>query len=183
MAETRGAEKPGTVTRGPDPYSAYRALTHFGSLDGLRAASILAVLFHHAVEPVAALPATSRGFLGVDMFFLLSGFLIVTLLLRERDAYGRISLGKFYVRRTLRIFPVYYGLLLVFSLLYLTAGERLSTSKGFFAALPFYLTYTSNWTTTQAANFAITWSLAAEEQFYLVWPAVEKYLRGKGALA
>lgn len=188
MAENREAasitvpEPPLAPGRTPDAYAAFRSVRHFASLDGFRAASILAVLFHHAAEPVEWLPVTKRGFLGIDMFFLLSGFLIVTLLLREKDGYGDISLGSFYMRRTLRIFPVYYGLLFLFSALYLATGNMFRTSGAFFAALPFYLTYTSNWTMIQAANFEITWSLAAEEQFYLFWPTVEKYLRSTGAL-
>jgi hypothetical protein len=64
-------------------------------LRGFRAARILAVLFHNAAAPAEWLPVTKHGFLGVDMFFLLSGFLIVTLLLREKDGYGDISLGSF----------------------------------------------------------------------------------------
>jgi peptidoglycan/LPS O-acetylase OafA/YrhL len=175
--EATGARRPA-----PDPYQAFRNARHFPSLDGIRAACILAVIFHHTAEPISWLPATSRGFLGVDMFFLLSGFLIVTLLLRERDAGGRVRLGQFYMRRTLRIFPAYYGLLLLFTVYYLVAPTRLPPAGAFFAALPFYLTYTSNWTTMYSWGFAVSWSLAAEEQFYLLWPAVEKYLKGTGVL-
>ena len=66
---------------------------------------MLAVIWHHTVPyQYFALPITNRGFLGVDLFFVLSGFLIVTLLLRERARRGAISLRRFYARRTLRIF-------------------------------------------------------------------------------
>lgn len=160
------------------PYDRYRATRQFGSLDGLRCAAILAVIWHHTVpEGHGPFPAEGRGFLGVDLFFVLSGFLIVTLLLRERDSTGSISLKKFYARRTLRIFPLYYGLLAGLTLVMLVAKPGTETSRQFFAALPSYLTYTSNWTTVHAVNLGITWSLAAEEQFYLIWPAVEKILR------
>ena len=147
----------------------------FGSLDGIRAASILAVIWHHAVpRGVYGLPMFDRGFLGVDMFFVLSGFLIVTLLLRECDRNGRISLRNFYARRTLRIFPVYYAVLGALTVLYLWKPDAGSAST-FFAELPFYATYTSNWVDTTV--LALTWSLATEEQFYLFWPPVERFLK------
>jgi peptidoglycan/LPS O-acetylase OafA/YrhL len=144
----------------------------------VRCVAIFAVLWHHTDIPFAdKLPRFfARGFLGVDLFFVLSGFLIVTLLLREKNRSGRISLRKFYMRRTLRIFPPYYGLLALLSVVYIVL-PGLNTSASFFDCLPFYLTYTSNWSLRQAANLGIMWSLAAEEQFYVAWPAVEKYLR------
>ena len=114
------------------------------------------------------------------MFFVLSGFLIVTLLLRERDRLGTISLKKFYARRMLRIFPIYYLLLLVVLLLYLVAKPASSTAREYYLSLPFLLTYTSNWVQLQAHNMSIMWSLAAEEQFYIGWPMIEKLLRPLG---
>ncbi len=141
--------------------------------------SIVMVIWHHAGTRIDGLRITSLGFLGVDMFFVLSGFLIVTLLLRKRDRYGNVSLRKFYMRRTLRIFPVYYALLLLLTLAYLIAAPHADSRTTFFLLLPFYLTYTSNWIPHQAANLAITWSLATEEQFYAVWPTVEKFVRSR----
>src|SRR4051812_26016871 len=86
----------------------------FGSLDGLRAIAILAVLWHHhANYAVPGWTFTNRGFLGVDLFFIISGFLIVTLLLREIRQTTTLRLRNFYVRRILRIFPPYYLVLLV----------------------------------------------------------------------
>lgn len=161
------------------PYLAYRQTKYFGSLDGLRCLSIVAVIWHHAAHTSGGPPMLGRGFLGVDMFFVLSGFLIVTLLLRERDAHGQIALGPFYGRRALRIFPPYYALLLAVGILALVSA-RGQTRAAFLAALPFYLTYTSNWIVHQAPNMGILWSLAAEEQFYLFWPPVERFLsRGR----
>ncbi len=154
----------------------YRHRRHFESLDGVRCLAIFGVLWHHGGMSDGGLG--DRGFLGVDLFFVLSGFLIVTLLLRERATHGSISLKKFYIRRTLRIFPPYYALLTGLAVLYLFA-PGLNTASGFWTCLPFYLTYTSNWSIAQAANLGIMWSLATEEQFYLVWPAVEKYLRSR----
>jgi peptidoglycan/LPS O-acetylase OafA/YrhL len=112
------------------------------------------------------------------MFFVLSGFLIVTLLLRERDQTGGISLRDFYIRRTLRIFPIYYAVLILISASMVIRGLDRPQAGEFFHLLPYYATYTSNWIVASAAGLAITWSLATEEQFYLVWPACEKLLRG-----
>lgn len=152
----------------------YRKLSFFPALDGLRCVSVVAVVWHHAHGGNPALPGSLRGFLGVDLFFVISGFLIVTLLLRERVAHQTISLRLFYARRTLRIFPPYYLVLAGFAFLYLVVQPDSGRAGAFFSELPYYLSYTSNW--IPATVYPIAWSLAAEEQFYLVWPAVEKYL-------
>ena len=168
------ATGPDAVAAEPGSHGAFRARRHFGSLDGLRCFSILAVLWHHAHGGDPALLASTRGFLGVDMFFVLSGFLIVTLLLRERERSGTIDLGKFYARRTLRIFPLYYAIVLgLAALLALKPGG--SMGHHYFAELPYLLTYTSNWIEVTSI-LAIAWSLATEEQFYMVWPPIERFL-------
>jgi len=161
-------------------YDRYRNTRVFGSLDGLRCFSILAVIWHHTTAAPRWLPMAHNGFLGVDLFFVISGFLIVTLLLRERDTDGGISLRRFYVRRSLRIFPVYYGLLAVLSVTFLVIAPGASMAEPFFAELPFYATYTSNWIET-ATLLGIAWSLASEEQFYLAWPPIERFL-ARGAV-
>jgi peptidoglycan/LPS O-acetylase OafA/YrhL len=163
-----------------DSFRNYRSTKTFASLDGLRAASILAVVWHHTAG-TSDWGTTSwgtllrRGFLGVDMFFVLSGFLIVTLLLRERETHGDVDLGKFYIRRALRIFPVYYALLFVLAVILGFLRPGASWAPAFFAKLPYYLTYTSNWL-PDVTLLAVTWSLATEEQFYFVWPPMEKWL-------
>ncbi len=157
-------------------HQSYLGTRIFGSLDGVRGLCILAVIWHHATPRVPGL-FFERGFLGVDMFFVLSGFLIVTLLLRERDRTGTISLRKFYARRTLRIFPIYYLVLVTVLLSYLVTKPRSGSARDYYADLPFLLTYTSNWVHVQARNMGIMWSLATEEQFYLAWPVIEKCLR------
>ncbi|MEE9386215.1 MAG: acyltransferase [Nannocystaceae bacterium] len=164
-----------TIDHGVTAHAEYLANRHFGALDGFRCFSVLAVIWHHTSAGFSSFAITRRGFLGVDMFFVVSGFLIVTLLLRERDRNGRISLREFYIRRTLRIFPVYYGLLaaLFVMLSYVTPDS--SRAALYPAELPYYLTYTSNW--IHAAILPIAWSLATEEQFYLVWPPLEKFAR------
>lgn len=157
-------------------FAAYQARRYFSSLDGIRALAILAVVWHHTTQPVAWLPGTSRGFLGVDIFFVLSGYLIVMKLLRERDRSGDISLRNFYMRRTLRIFPIYYTLLFVLAILFFIVARNNSMAADFRARFPYYITYTSN-LIHDTSILAITWSLAAEEQFYIVWPPIEKFLR------
>jgi peptidoglycan/LPS O-acetylase OafA/YrhL len=150
----------------------YLAIRTFPSLDGLRCLAVVAVVWHHTAPHIPMLPMTARGFLGVDMFFVLSGFLIVTLLLRERDQHGRISLRDFYMRRTLRIFPLYYAIVLGLAAL-VWLRPQMSMAGSYLQDLPWLLTYTSNWAGVTGL-LAIAWSLAAEEQFYLVWPAVER---------
>jgi peptidoglycan/LPS O-acetylase OafA/YrhL len=143
---------------------------HIRGLDGLRAFSVLAVVWHHTHPGYSWLPMSRNGFLGVDVFFVLSGFLITTLMLVERDRTGSLSLKRFYIRRSLRIFPLYYALFAVLAVYFLVlAGPDSSSRAQFLSELPYHLTYTSNWFETESF-MAITWSLATEEQFYLLWP-------------
>jgi peptidoglycan/LPS O-acetylase OafA/YrhL len=156
-----------------EPHARYLATRTFGSLDGLRALSILAVLWHHAPRDPAGSLVAGRGFLGVDLFFVLSGFLIVTLLLRERRRTGTISLSGFYARRALRIFPPYYLLLAVVAAVgWLKPGVGSAAIR---ADLPYAAAYLSN-LVPLTSLLTITWSLAAEEQFYLLIPALERRL-------
>jgi peptidoglycan/LPS O-acetylase OafA/YrhL len=157
-------------------HATYLATKHFASLDGVRCLCILAVIGHHCPHPPTAPRLLDCGFLGVDMFFVLSGFLIVTLLLRERARSGRIKLKNFYVRRTLRIFPIYYLQLFVLALAMLTIKSGTTMARDFWGDFPYLLTYTANWINITAANLAVLWSLATEEQFYLAWPSVERFL-------
>jgi peptidoglycan/LPS O-acetylase OafA/YrhL len=152
---------------------------HIAGLDGLRALSVIAVVWHHAHPGLAAWPITRNGFLGVDVFFALSGFLITTLLLEERAASGRIALGPFYMRRNLRIFPLYYALLALLAI-YFRATPRSPQGAAFLQALPMHATYLSNWVPLDGL-MAISWSLASEEQFYLLWPPL-LVLLGRHAL-
>jgi peptidoglycan/LPS O-acetylase OafA/YrhL len=155
-------------------YSSYAGTKSFGSLDGLRAIAILAVVWHHTGPPFPGWPISARGFLGVDLFFVISGFLIVTLLLRERRRTATISLRKFYGRRFLRIFPAYYAMLLLAgTIAFVKHGN---TSEAVRADLPYAALYVSN-LVPMHSMLAITWSLSVEEQFYLIIPALEKYAR------
>jgi peptidoglycan/LPS O-acetylase OafA/YrhL len=157
--------------------------THFGSLDGLRCLSILAVIWHHSAG-AGRTGLFGMGHLGVSLFFLISGFLITTLLLRERDRTGRISLSRFYARRALRIFPAYYAVLGLYVALVLTRLRDTPEGQEFLANLPAFATYTSNWFVGPAVVlFGFAWSLAAEEQFYCGWPWVERWLPLRAAVA
>ena len=143
------------------------------SLDGLRAVSIGLVLLAHLVG-TRAFPLTvessrvlALGELGVHVFFVISGFLITRLLLDELGRTGRISLGGFYFRRTMRIFPAYYVFLLLLGGMAWSGVVRLSPRD-----LSHALTYTSNYFSARSWLIGHTWSLSVEEQFYVLWPAL-----------
>lgn len=152
------------------------SLPHMVGLDGLRAVAVLAVVLYHA--GVAALPG---GFLGVDVFFVLSGFLITSLLLVEVERTGRVSMRQFYVRRARRLLPALLAVLAVTAVLVATIAYDVAAS--FRRDLPGAVLYVANWSNilTETSYFEFIgrppmlkhlWSLAVEEQFYLVWPAV-----------
>jgi peptidoglycan/LPS O-acetylase OafA/YrhL len=149
-------------------------------LDGLRAVSILLVLAAHALG-TKHLPYWPRshmlGDAGVRTFFVISGFLITTLLLRERAKTGGISLAGFYVRRVFRIFPAFYTYLGVIAILVAIGWIAVPTRDLIFAA-----TYTMNFHADRAWWVGHLWSLAVEEQFYLLWPAALVALGNRGAL-
>ena len=156
-------------------YSVYRNNRFFNSLDGVRFFSILAVIWHHT-SPGEAAAFLERGFLGVDMFFVLSGYLIVTLLLREKDK-QTISLKGFYIRRALRIFPIYFGVIFVIATaLFIFKGDD-AEGQSYISLLPIYLLFLANFSLVHIPTLSIYWSLATEEQFYIVWPLLEKYLQ------
>lgn len=163
----------------PTPFEHFRVIRFFGSLDGLRAIAILLVVWFHAGHDGWGF--LGKGFFGVELFFVISGFLITTLLLREEERTGQVSLRNFYIRRSLRIFPLYYAVLFVYVLI-VSLIERDTTAKDvFWRNLPAYATYTSNWLVNLTAHdrviFYFAWSLATEEQFYLFWPSVIRYTK------
>jgi peptidoglycan/LPS O-acetylase OafA/YrhL len=135
------------------------------ALDGIRAVAVLAVLAGHSGW-------LSGGFLGVDVFFALSGFLITTLLTEEYDASGSIALSLFYARRALRLLPALLLLVVVCTgiLLATLPAELGPLALHEAAAVVFYL---ANWAWVFGLPLGIyghTWSLGIEEQFYLLWP-------------
>lgn len=110
----------------------------------------------------------NRGFMGVDFFFVLSGFLITTLLLRERAETGSFSLRGFYMRRILRILPVYFFVVTMVSAYYILAKGQTE----YLQLIPYYYLFLSNFLTEHIPLLDITWSLSVEEQFYLIWPLI-----------
>lgn len=155
-------------------HQTYLQRRHFAGLDGLRAIAIIAVVWHHSAHPTF-LPMFLRGFVGVDLFFVLSGFLISTLLIREKAKNGRISLKDFWMRRILRLVPAYYFMLLALLGAYLVFKPGDPDTKTLIDGFPVYALYLSNWFEPGANNLSITWSLATEEQFYLIWPLIEAF--------
>ncbi|MEO5913140.1 MAG: acyltransferase [Luteolibacter sp.] len=169
------------ITRHPSPGESRR---HLPGLDGIRGLAILLVMLSHFIvvgNNLGTNTPTSRflhsGYLGVDLFFVLSGFLITGILIDSKTspAYFRV----FYLRRALRIFPLYYGLLAVSSLtvIFITPEDRpLLTGND---SMAWYWLYASNigmavkgdWLASPTwVGLGHFWSLAVEEQFYLVWP-------------
>jgi peptidoglycan/LPS O-acetylase OafA/YrhL len=139
-------------------------------LDGIRAIAAFSVVFYHAGVPFVS------GGLGVLIFFVLSGFLITWLLLKEDDATGNVSLRDFYIRRSLRIFPAFYaysGLVLALSLW----RHRAILWPQAIASLLYVNNYYQGLHGDPNTGFSHTWSLAIEEQFYLLWPVAFLLLR------
>jgi len=111
------------------------------------------------------------GKLGVRVFFVISGFLITSLLLKESEKRGKISLLAFYKRRALRILPVYYFYILAIAVVTMM-GFRGIASSTFASALTFTTELWGNWNSVQNWPLSHTWSLSIEEQFYFTWPAL-----------
>jgi peptidoglycan/LPS O-acetylase OafA/YrhL len=144
------------------------------ALDGLRCTAIISVLLFHL-----GIPKLSLGWAGVELFFVISGFLITRILLSTRGEPDYFT--RFYYRRTLRIFPIYYLVVIAYTFAAVSKG-----GSGFHT-LPFYYAYLqtipqlqSQFTDLPALGH--TWSLAIEEQFYLVWPMAVWVLRGRRLL-
>lgn len=142
--------------------------SYYPSLDGFRGIAILNVLIGHSVGDFRLIH--SGGF-GVSIFFVISGFLITTLLLKEKERTGTISLRKFYIRRFLRIFPVAYLYLIVMVLFNFLFSLKIPVAAFLSAAL-----YLQN--TTMITDYILYvghyWSLSVEEQFYLLFPFLLK---------
>src|ERR1051325_9658695 len=155
-------------------------LSYITGLDGIRAVAVMAVLFYHANAPWAL-----GGFLGVETFFVLSGFLIPSLLLTEWRSEGNISLKHFWLRRARRLLPAVWVLLAVLPILAVFFGrDALPRLK---EDIPAALLYITNWVyiVREVPYFEAfgrqpllqqLWSWAVAEQFYLLWPLILVFL-------
>jgi peptidoglycan/LPS O-acetylase OafA/YrhL len=165
------------MARGGEP-------AHVPALDGIRGLGIVLVMLFHLNQ----LPAHTRfdwgfvtlielGWVGVDLFFVLSGFLITGILLDEKGSAHYFR--NFYARRVLRIFPLYYSILAasLFALPHLLPPDKALRFGSIAGDEPYYWLYLSNFAIARAGQprhgvLDVTWSLAIEEQFYLAWPVV-----------
>jgi peptidoglycan/LPS O-acetylase OafA/YrhL len=174
---------------GEEPDKSYQR-RRFPALDGLRGVAVLLVVLAHASQKrLLAENFKFSGELGVIVFFVLSGFLITHLLLEERTRTGQISLSKFYVRRALRIWPLYFAVLgaYVFVLPLFDPGSFGSIYEAdslgdyyYLLAYPFFLqNYLVNDSDVHFWGIEVFWSLAVEEHFYLLWPLLLVALRGR----
>ena len=146
-------------------------LGYIASLDGLRALSVIMVMFTHANFSLG-----KNGLVGVVAFFTLSGFLITTILLEEFQKNNKISLKAFYIRRTLRLFPALYMMLIavaIYAWIYRSGLEQKQIFQDVIAsALYVYnIAWAWGWCKVEILLYHM-WSLGVEEQFYLLWPAV-----------
>jgi peptidoglycan/LPS O-acetylase OafA/YrhL len=154
---------------------------YYPALDGLRAFSVLFVVFEH----INSLPTPMRhfhGYLGVDIFFVLSGFLITGLLLREERLTGKVDLAGFYIRRAFRILPLYW-LVLASYVVMLQPASRIEKWTQMKAALPYFLTFNNDIPLILMPDrvgtiFGLSWTLGIEEKFYFCWPLICFFLLG-----
>jgi len=153
-------------------------------LDGVRGVSILWVIAFHFRDADHALP-TRGGFLGVDVFFVLSGFLITALLLEEYNASGSIRFGAFYARRALRLLPALFVVVAVW-LVWVSLFDHTVEHRAYGEAVAAML-YGENWFHGLSSfhaglptGLSHTWSLSIEEQFYILWPGLLWLLLRRG---
>lgn len=147
----------------------YRLL-HEPALDGLRAIAVLLVIVFHALPN-----QVPGGFLGVDVFFALSGYLITRLLLLEYQSAGRIDLIRFYWRRWWRLGPALMAMLAVYLLvsgLFLDPESWASRAQDSLWAVLYMANWARAWGWQPMVDLGHTWSLAVEEQYYLLWPVL-----------
>jgi peptidoglycan/LPS O-acetylase OafA/YrhL len=157
----------------------YASVKRLPQLDSVRGLAVLVVLLHNTDKHQYTGPLARNGWMGVDLFFVLSGFLITGILLDTKNTKGYFR--KFYIRRCLRIWPLYYCALLfmfvVVPLLRPSEAHRIFEPR----SMPWwsYFVYIQNFLVpaiTQATGLlGVTWSLAVEEQFYAVWPIVIRW--------
>lgn len=151
-------------------------MKYIKQLDAVRAIAVLLVIISHWIPREYLISRVPTGELGVDIFFVLSGFLITWILLANREKARIENAGRgqviknFYIRRSLRIFPIYYFVVLTMLIFSEKTGTSIETSY------PYYLTYTSNYYFFDIKGWdgilSHLWSLSVEEQFYILWPSI-----------
>lgn len=146
------------------------------ALDGVRAVAIMLVVGHHS--PWGHSFPFNHGWVGVDVFFVLSGYLITTLLLREQERTGTVDLSQFYWRRFLRLMPVLWMWLGVLWCLGSEENSAIIATLLYVANFALILGFMST-----SSHMALCWSLAIEEQFYLAWPPIVKAVGPKRLLS
>ena len=127
------------------------------------------------------MPVLRQGFYGVQVFFVVSRFLIIRLLLREIERYGKISLRDFYIRRALHIWPLYCAVLAIYVVKALVFERGTVRAASFIHYLPSFATFTYTWFISAnwpGGMFNLAWTLSTEEQFHFFWPVVLRFLRG-----
>ncbi|MEI7473043.1 MAG: acyltransferase [Chitinophagaceae bacterium] len=171
----------------------------FPNLDGLRFIAFFAVFFYQSsiisclnTDPTSAFyqfafAQKMNGALGVNLFFVLSGFLITYLLLSEKEKYGRINVPHFYMRRLLRIWPLYYLMIIAGFLLFPYVKHLLGIISTETHSPGYYLFFISNFEMIQkgfadSSILNVLWSVGVEEQFYLAWPILLFFIPTKHLL-
>ena len=159
----------------------------FPNLDGLRFFCFLSVFLCHSFQTnyayITADPVyrgirhgLTNGIIGVNFFFVLSGFLITYLLLVEKQTFSKIHVGQFWMRRVLRIWPLYFACLFVGFIIFPVLRDFASNPSPERASLLYYLAFLGNFDVVRQQSWptehtlGVLWSVAIEEQFYLVWP-------------
>lgn len=168
MTETKSSELSGS-----NPSNRSSSIGYIPALDGLRALAVTVVYIFHATKPLS-----TGGFIGVDIFFVISGFLITALLVKEWNKYAGINFKNFYIRRALRLLPALILLLIVYLIVTQTflRGVVKGATEQAWGDVLIVLFYVSNWTRALGLGrpnvLGHAWSLSTEEQFYMLWPPI-----------
>lgn len=166
---------------------------YFENLDGLRFLCFLSVFFFHSFHTEFDYISNSpiyifikedifgNGNLGVNFFFVLSGFLITYLLIEEKKLNGKINITRFWIRRILRIWPLFYSCVIFGFFIFPFFKTLMGQTPNETASLLHYLTFLNNFDfinkgLPDASNLGVLWSVAIEEQFYLLWPLILFFL-------
>lgn len=166
---------------------------YFENLDGLRFFCFLLVFFYHsfttelphiaesAVHETVKKDIFGNGFLGVNFFFVLSGFLITYLLIEEKKLRGKINIPNFWLRRILRIWPLYFACIFIGFVAFPFAKSLAGGVPQESANIWYYLTFINNFDYIKtglpdAPGLGVLWSIAIEEQFYLIWPVILAFI-------